>query len=130
MINYLIESIKKDFPNIHLLQCKEKLCAIVDEECKILIPFANKFLVDTGLASESILKGFEKSIIDKKQDDTKQAIGIKIAIIEEQKLANAETIKKKPWYKKLWPYIAAIVFLLVSMLAIIWYVLDLKERMF
>ena len=129
MIDYLLESLKRDFPNISLVQCKERLYAIVEEEYRILNPFANQFLINAGLASESILKSFEIGIAGKKED-TKKAVETKIAIIEEQKLANAETIKKKPWYKKLWPYIAAIVFLLVSMLAIIWYVLDLKERIF
>ncbi|MBN1796547.1 MAG: hypothetical protein JW804_07735 [Sedimentisphaerales bacterium] len=129
LIDYIVESLKKDFPNIPLGQCKEKLLAIVDNEYKKLIPFANQFLVNTGLASQSILKSFETGI-EAKKGNTKQAIETKIAIIEEQRLAAAETLEKKPWYKKALLYISGFVLLLAAILAIAWYALDLKERFF
>lgn len=129
LIDYIIESLKKDFPNIPLGQCKERLLAIVNEEYRKLIPFANSFLVNTGLASQGILRGFETGI-DRKKEDVRQAVETKIAIIEEQRLATAETVKKKPWYKKAWLYITAIAVFLAAILAIIWYAVDLKERFF
>lgn len=126
LIDYIIESLKRDFINIPLEQCKEKLPAIVDSEYKRLVPFANTFLVNAGLASQSILKNFEQGI-NKKKEKTKQAIKTKIAIIEKQ---NVATTKGKPWYKKAWPYIAGIVVFLAAILAIVWYAVDLKERFF
>jgi len=126
LIDYIIESLKRDFANISLGQCKEELLAIVDNEYKKLIPFANVFLVNTGLASQNILKDFERGINNKKEK-VKQAIETKIAIIEKQKAVIA---KKKPLYKKAWPYIAGAIVFIAAILAIIWYTIDLKERFF
>jgi hypothetical protein len=126
LIDYIIESLKRDFANISLGQCKEKLLEIVDYEYKKLIPFANVFLVNTDLASQNILKGFERGINNKKEK-VKQTIETKVAIIEKQK---AIVAKKKPWYKKAWPYITGAIVFIAAILAIIWYVVDLKERLF
>jgi hypothetical protein len=126
LIDYVIESLKRDFVNISLWQCKEKLLAIVDNEYKKLIPFANAFLVNTGLASRNILKDFEIGINNKKEK-VRQAIETKIAIIEKQKTV---IVKKKPLYKKTWPYIAGAIVFIAAILAIIWYIVDLKERFF
>jgi hypothetical protein len=125
LIDYIIESLKRDFPSISLWQCKDRLLAIVDEEYKKLIPFACGFLVNVGLASQSSLGGLERGI-DNKKERVKQAVETKCAIIEEQRLATTKALKEKSWYKKAWPYITAI----AVILAIIWYVLDLKERFF
>jgi hypothetical protein len=53
----------------------------------------------------------------------KQAIETKVAIIEEQE---AVVAKKKPWYNKAWQYITGAIVLIAAILAIIWYVVDLK----
>jgi hypothetical protein len=98
LVDYIIESLEKDFTHIPLGQCKEKLFEIVDEEYKKLIPFANGFLVNTGLASQSTLRIFEQGINSKK-GEVKQAIETKIAIIEKRKSATAKAVRKKPWYK-------------------------------
>jgi hypothetical protein len=129
LIDYIIESLKNDFPNIPLGQCKDRLLAIIDEEYRKLIPFTNSFLVNAGLASQGNLVGFEKGVNGKKEG-VKQAVETKIAIIEEQRKAIAETVKKKPWYKKAWPYISGFVLLLAAIFAIAWYALDLKDRFF
>lgn len=129
LIDYIIESLKRDFPNIPLVQCKERLFVIADEEYKKLIPFARNFLVNTGLISESNFGNCEQGI-NRKKEEAKQAIETKITLIEEQRLAMAETVKKKPCYKKAWPYISGFVLLLAAILAIAWYALDLKERFF
>jgi hypothetical protein len=129
LVDYIIESLEKDFTTIPLEQCKEKLLAIVDEEYKKLGPFVNVFLVNTGLASQSTLRNFEQSINSKKEG-VKQAIETKIAIIEKRKSTTAKAVKKKPWYEKAWPYIAGIVVFLATILAIVWYAVDIKERFF
>jgi hypothetical protein len=126
LIDYIIESLKGDFANISPGRCKEKLLEIVEYEYKKLIPFANVFLINTGLASQNILKGFKRGINNKKEK-VKQAIETKVAIIEKQKAVIA---KKKPWYKKAWPYITGAIVFIAAILAIIWYVVDLKERLF
>jgi hypothetical protein len=126
LVDYIIESLKRDFANISLGQCKEKLLEIIDYEYKKLIPFANAFLISAGLASQNIFKDFERGINDKKEK-VKQAIETKVAIIEKQK---AVITKKKPWYKKAWPYITGAIVLVAAVLAIIWYIVDLKERFF
>ena len=126
LIDYIIKSLERDFANISLGQCKEKLFEIVDNEYKKLIPFTNVFLVNTGLASQNILKGFERGINNKKEK-VKKAIETKVAIIEKQK---AFVANKKPWYKKAWPYITGAIVFIAAILAIIWYVVDLKERLF
>jgi len=129
LIDYIIESLKRDFADVPLEQCKERLLAIVDEEYKKLVPFSNAFLVRTGLASQNILKDFEGGINNKKEK-VKQAIETKCAIIEKQRLATAKAVKKKPLYKKVWKYIVGIVVFLAAILAIVWYAVDLKERFF
>jgi hypothetical protein len=129
LVDYIIESLEKDFTNVPLEQCKEKLLAIVDEEYKKLGPFVNIFLVNTGLASQSTLKNFEQGINSKKVG-VKQAIETKIAIIEKRRSATTKAVKKKPWYEKAWLYIAGIVVFLAAILAIVWYAVDLKERFF
>jgi hypothetical protein len=129
LVDYIIESLEKDFSTISLEQCKEKLLAIVDEEYKKLGPFVNVFLVNTGLASQSILGSFAQGIYSKKEY-ARQAIETKIAIIEKRKSVNAKAVKKKPWYKKTWPYITGIIVFLAAILAIVWYAVDLKERFF
>jgi hypothetical protein len=129
LIGYIIESLKRDFANIPLGQCKEKLFVIVDEEYKNLGLFANGFLVKTGLASQNILKSFEGGINTKKEK-VKQAIETKITLIEEQRLATAKAVKKKPWYKKSWPYIIGAVTFLAAILTIVWYLVVLKEKFF
>jgi hypothetical protein len=129
LTDYIIESLKRDFANMPLVQFKEKLLAIVDEEYKKLIPFANTFLVKVGLASQNILQNFKEGINSKK-GKAKQAIETRLAIMEEQRLTAAKAVKKKPWYKKAWPYITGIVALLAAILAIVWYVVDLKEKFF
>lgn len=126
LIDYIIESLKRDFVNISPGRCKEKLLEIVEYEYKKLIPFANVFLINTGLASQNILKGFERGINNKKEK-VKQAIETKVAIIEKQKAVIAN---KKPWYKKARPYITGAIVFIAAILAIIWYVADLKERLF
>jgi hypothetical protein len=129
LTDYIIESLKRDFANMPLVQFKEKLLAIIDEEYKKLIPFANGFLVKTGLASQNILESIAGGINSKKIK-VKQAIETKIALIEEQRLATAKTVKKKPWYKKSWPYIIGAVTFLAAILTIVWYVAALKEKFF
>ena len=126
LIDYIIESLKKDFTSIPLSQCQGQLHAIADNEYKRLVPFANDFLVKAGLASQSILGNFEQ-VINNKKEETKQAIEMKIAIIEKQK---SSTAKKKLWYKKAWPYILGAIMLTAALLAILWYAVDLKERFF
>jgi len=126
LIDYIIESLKRDFTNISLGQCKEKLFAIVEYEYKKLIPFANAFLVNAGLVSQNILKDFEREINSNKEK-AKQALETKVTIIEKQ---NTVIVKKKPWYKKAWPYITGAIVIIAAILAIICYILDLKERFF
>ena len=126
LIDSIIESLKRDFANISLGRCKKKLPEIVDYEYKKLIPFANAFLVNMGLASQNILKDFERGINNKKEK-VKQVIETKVAITEKQKAVIA---KKKPWYKKAWPYIAGAIVFIAAILAVIWYIVDLKEQFF
>ncbi|MBN2592673.1 MAG: hypothetical protein JXA81_04125 [Sedimentisphaerales bacterium] len=97
LIDYIIESLKRDFANISLGQCKEKLLAIVDYEYKKLIPFANAFLVNTGLASQNILKDFERGINNKKEKE-KQAIETKMLLYKSKRqlLQRKTLIVKKP----------------------------------
>jgi hypothetical protein len=98
LVDYIVESLEKDFASMPLAQFKEKLFAIIDEEYKKLIPFANGFLVQTGLASQNNLKSFEGGINSKKEK-VKQAIETKITLIEKQMSTAAKAVKK-PWYKK------------------------------
>lgn len=45
-------------------------------------------------------------------------------------LERVKSNKKKPWYKRAWPYITAAIFLLAAILTIIWHMVDLTERFF
>ena len=92
LIDHIIESLKQDFAGIPLANFKEKLITIVDEEYRKLIPFANSYLVNAGLAQSSILKSFEQQINSKKEK-AKQAIETKIALLEKQKAASKEIEK-------------------------------------
>ena len=73
LIDHSIESLKQDFARIPMANFKEKLLAIVDKEYRKLIPFANSYLVNAGLAQSSILKSFEQQI-NRKKEKAKQAI--------------------------------------------------------
>ncbi len=84
LIDHIIESLKQDFADIPLVNFKEKLFTIVDEEYKKLIPFANSRLVNAGLASPSILKSVERQIGNKKEK-AKQTIETRLAISEKQR---------------------------------------------
>lgn len=124
LIDYIIESLKSDFANIPLEQCRETLLTIVDEEYKKLIPFANAFLVKTGLASQNNLSNFEQGVNNRK-GKAKQAIETEFVIIENQRLATA-----KPWYKKAWPYIAGAIVIVAALLTIIRNSVELKKWFF
>jgi len=130
LIDYIIESLKRDFANISLEQCKEKLLVIIDEEYKELIPFANGFLVNTGLASSNSVRNSVTQGINNKKEKAKQAIETKCAIIEKQKSAITKAVKKKTWHRKAWKYIVGIVLFLAAIFAIVWYAVDLKEKFF
>ncbi len=87
LIDHIIESLKQDFASIPLANFKEKLITIVDEKYKKLIPFANSYLVNAGLAQRDMLSGYENAINNKKEI-VKQTIETRFAISEKQDKAN------------------------------------------
>jgi cytochrome c-type biogenesis protein CcmH/NrfG len=118
LIDYIVESLKKDLVDIPLDQCKEKLLIIVDEEYKKLGPFANAFLVNTGLASPNTLKDFKQSV-DNKRRKSKQAIETKFIMLTEQK-SKIDKIKRRKIYWRM-------IITLSTILGIVWLIIQICE---
>jgi len=96
MINYVIESLKKDFDYIPLGNCKDKLVTILETEYKGLIPFINSLLISTGLATQSTLDSFQKRVLDE-LEKAKEKIKIQCEISERKKVVSKD--KGGKWYQ-------------------------------
>ena len=96
LIDYVSESLEKDYSNIPLEKCKNKLLSIVDSEYRRLIPKANARLVEAALYSEGVGKQFKKLILDEKEK-SKERIRIRCALSEKAKVA-VKPVNEK-WYQ-------------------------------
>lgn len=94
LVNYITKSIEKDFAYIPLNDVKERLFYIVEEYYKKIIPFANSYLVNAGLAQTNILKSFENQINNKKET-AKQIIETKVALSDKQRPKSEEQLVGK-----------------------------------
>ncbi len=138
LIDHIIASLKQDFAGIPLVNFKEILFTVVDEEYKKLIPFANSRLVNAGLGDQGTLKAYENEINNKKQK-TKQTIEVTFAIFETQKGAPEDERDggkrhegyanrvRKPWYKTAWAKIIAVLSIIVLITTLLINLKTIKE---
>jgi hypothetical protein len=83
LIEYVMESLKKDFSHVPLATCKNKLLKIAEREYKRLIPKATSRLVESNLNLKGTVEGYEKGILDE-LEKTKKKIEIHCALSERE----------------------------------------------
>jgi len=96
LMDYAIESLKKDFGHIPLSACKDKLLSVVEKEYKKLISKTNAWLIEGNLAQKDILGSFESKILGE-IERAKKKIEIQCAISEKEKVVAKGNAEK--WYQ-------------------------------
>jgi hypothetical protein len=73
LVDFLFQSLEKDFPNFPLEDCKQILIKTVEVEYKKLRPTVNIWLVNARMAQQGILKQYEDGIL-KRLKETQKSI--------------------------------------------------------
>lgn len=129
LIDYIIKSLEQEFAHIPLENFQNKLLTTTQEEYKKLFSVSGKYLVRTGLASERSIKR-HKQQINREMAKTKTRIEIQCAIHSKKQNKGSVVKTSKPLRKKVWPYIIGALTFLATILAILWYTIDLKQKFF
>ena len=91
LVDFLLQSLEKDFPKIDLKSCEEFLVRAVEIEYKKLPPTANTWLMQACMAQQGIIKQYENGIL-KKLKETKKSIENRCALSTEKRT-------QRKWWK-------------------------------
>jgi len=89
LIDYVIESLEKNFSHIPSATCKNKLLTIVEREYKKLIPKTTSRLVESNLGQKGTVESYERGILDE-MEKSKEKVEIQCAISQEEGAAATE----------------------------------------
>jgi hypothetical protein len=123
LVDFLFQSMEKDFPTLSLEECKDILINVIATEYKKLLPCANNWLREANLLQHSMLKQYETGI-HKRLEETKKNI-------ENRCELSSEKQKQKKWWHD--PTNQWIVKIAVAVFAIIitiigWFVVGLFTK--
>jgi ElaB/YqjD/DUF883 family membrane-anchored ribosome-binding protein len=93
LVDFLFQSLEKDFPKFPLKACKEILISTVETEYKKLPSNANNWLREANFLQPDMIKQYGNSI-SKRLEETKKNIKNRCELSNEKR-----TLRKKNWWK-------------------------------
>jgi len=91
LIDFLFQSLEKDFPNLPPKACKAATINSVEVEYKKLLSKANTWLIHASLTQPEMFEQYEKSIL-KKLEETKKSLENRFALSTEKRT-------QRKWWK-------------------------------
>ncbi len=91
LVDFLFQSLEKDFPKYPLKSCREFLIRAVEVEYKKLPPTVNTWLMQACMAQQGTIKQYENGI-SKKLEETQKNIENRCKLLTEKK-------NQKKWWK-------------------------------
>lgn len=131
LFDCLIDSLQSKFAYIPLGKFRNKLLVIAQEEYKKLSSVPTALLVQAGLASQDLIKQYEQKIkqeMSKTKTRIETQCAISESIIHGEKRNKGDAIRAhKPWYKKVYTLIVALIIVLVALTTLILNLNNIKE---
>jgi len=106
LMDFLFQSLEKDFPKIDLKSCEGFLVRVVEVEYKKLPPTANTWLMQARMAQQGIIKQYENGTL-KRLEETKKNVENRC------ELSNEERGQRKWWHERTNQWIVGIIVMIL-----------------